>query len=132
MKIDYVVDEKNRVVIATVNGVSNAVVNKLHFKSMLSDTDVAIEECKIQDQIKVVAHCHANDKFDANIGIQVARVKLYMKLARLTEKALDRCIKYKLKEIKQLEYLRSGAKSDIEKAIKRYRKIIYQGTGYHY
>lgn len=83
-KVKFMVDEKNRVVTATIRDISSDAIKTFNKKFLIhagNDFNLSINSDKYQkfmmpDYLKVVVHCHPDDTFDEKIGKRIASDRL--------------------------------------------------------
>ena len=80
-KVKFMVDEKNRVVTATIRDISSDAIKTFNKKFVIhagNDFNLSIDSDKYQkfmmpDYLKVVVHCHPDDTFDEKIGKRIRK-----------------------------------------------------------
>ena len=82
-RVNYIVDEKNRIVVAEIDGCRYDALHELNNKFIPNVTsgigvigDYARSKFMMKDKYRAVAKCHEEDTWDAEFGKRVACAKL--------------------------------------------------------
>ena len=113
MKIEYYINEEQRVVVAYASYTQWIAESKIFSNDLVFANATVKTSCELPWKIKAVARCRRDDTFDVEQGKRIAKAKLLAKISHLTKKAAKRVVKYKLKEI---NYLNDIIKNEKQKS----------------